>query len=260
MSLESQVAALVSAANSLTSQVAGKMSQIDQKVDQAIDGVSQEILSNMGRTWVLDQQNGSDSNGGTSLEDAVASFKHIADKTPAGAAVAVRVFGDYTFNQAAGHPQAAFHGAQVYIRSFDTTQPNTIKFEGYIYEGRYYARGYSAYRNTLFNFVGIKLELPDIPVGTAIAGFQASCISTHAGGDVPTPLSIRLTDVEFLIPATAENPYRFTTGTGMVMISTNNVIAPKAWVDNWGLFTNPPAVDQRVSAKLIHDGSHLIPA
>lgn len=260
MSLEQQVAALVDAANNLTSTVNGKMGQIDQRVDEAIAGVSQEILKNMGRTWVLDQQNGSDDNNGTSLDDAVASFRHIADSTPAGGAVAVRVFGEYTFNNAAGHPQAGFHGSQVYIRSFDTTQPTKIKFEGYIYEERYHVRGFSAYRNTLFNFVGINLELPDVPVGSAVAGFQAACISTHAGGDVPTPLSIRLTDVEFFVPDATTNPYRFTTGTGMVMMSTNNVTAPQAWVDNWGLFTNPPAIDQRVSAKFYHDGSHLIPA
>ena len=66
MSLESQIAALVSAANSLTSQVAGKMSQIDQKVDQATKSVP-DTIRNMTEIQVyVDAIEGDDTQDGTS--------------------------------------------------------------------------------------------------------------------------------------------------------------------------------------------------
>ena len=66
MSLESQVAALVSAASNLTSQVAGKMSQIDQKVDKATQAVPEAVNSLATRTIYVDVINGDNNNIGSS--------------------------------------------------------------------------------------------------------------------------------------------------------------------------------------------------
>ena len=65
MSLESQIAALVSAANSLTSQVAGKMAQIDQKVNQATASVPGTIRDLSGKRYHIDNEVGDDSNDGS---------------------------------------------------------------------------------------------------------------------------------------------------------------------------------------------------
>ncbi|MGP9665992.1 hypothetical protein ACT3TY_15390 [Halomonas sp. AOP22-C1-8] len=59
MSLESQITALVSAANKLTSEVANKMRGIDQKVSEAV-----KAIPNLARTYHIDAVLGSDSNSG----------------------------------------------------------------------------------------------------------------------------------------------------------------------------------------------------
>lgn len=65
MSLESQIAALVSAANSLTSQVAGKMNQIDQKVDEATASVPRVIRKLSQQSFFIDAIAGDDNNDGS---------------------------------------------------------------------------------------------------------------------------------------------------------------------------------------------------
>lgn len=65
MSLESQVAALVSAASKLTSEIAGKMKGIDQKVNEATDAVPSTIRSLSRANIYVDAENGNDSNDGT---------------------------------------------------------------------------------------------------------------------------------------------------------------------------------------------------
>lgn len=65
MSLESQVAALVSAASNLTSQVAGKMKEIDQKVDEATKSVPKTIRGLSQQTFYIDALTGDDANDGT---------------------------------------------------------------------------------------------------------------------------------------------------------------------------------------------------
>lgn len=61
MSLESQIAALVGAANSLTSQVAGKMNQIDQKVRAATESVPNVIRDLSSVTFYVNYSEGEDS-------------------------------------------------------------------------------------------------------------------------------------------------------------------------------------------------------
>ncbi|WP_447529816.1 hypothetical protein [Vreelandella sp. TE19] len=65
MSLESQVAALVSAANKLTSEIAGKMKGIDQKVDQAVQVVPETVRSTMDMETYVHPTRGDDANDGS---------------------------------------------------------------------------------------------------------------------------------------------------------------------------------------------------
>ncbi|WP_372373272.1 hypothetical protein ACDI10_16530 [Vreelandella venusta] len=66
MSLENQIANLVSAANNLTSEVAGKMRQIDNKVDAATQAVPNTIRKLSEQTVCVDAVEGDDSNDGLS--------------------------------------------------------------------------------------------------------------------------------------------------------------------------------------------------
>lgn len=75
MSLEQQVAALVDAANNLTSSVNGKMVQIDQKVDEATASVPDILRSLAENTVCVDAVDGDD-NAGTGR--AVSPFRTIS--------------------------------------------------------------------------------------------------------------------------------------------------------------------------------------
>lgn len=70
MSLETQITALVNAANNLTSEVANKMSGIDQKVDKATTAVDEFLKSSTSRQLYVDAINGDDGNSGVSWANA----------------------------------------------------------------------------------------------------------------------------------------------------------------------------------------------
>lgn len=65
MSLENQIANLVGAANNLTSEVAGKMRQIDNKVDAATLAVPNTIRKYSEQRFYIDAIDGDDSNDGS---------------------------------------------------------------------------------------------------------------------------------------------------------------------------------------------------
>ena len=65
MSLENQIANLVGAANNLTSEVAGKMRQIDNKVDAATQAVPNTIREYSEQRFYIDAIDGDDSNDGS---------------------------------------------------------------------------------------------------------------------------------------------------------------------------------------------------
>lgn len=66
MSLETQIAALVTAANNLTAAVNGKMAAIDQKVNAATDSVPGVVRGLANQTFYIDAIDGNDANAGTS--------------------------------------------------------------------------------------------------------------------------------------------------------------------------------------------------
>lgn len=77
MSLETQIAALVTAANNLTAAVNGKMTEIDQKVDDAVVSVPGTVKSYLENriSYYVDSVNGNDANDGLSWAKAKRTLK-----------------------------------------------------------------------------------------------------------------------------------------------------------------------------------------
>lgn len=261
MSLESQVAALVSAASNLTSQVAGKLSEIDTALQSAVASIPQEIRNQMELNVYVDQANGSDSNSGLSESDPLKSMTKVASLTPSGGSVDIRVMGNYTF---ADLERANFTNAQVRVRSWPSNTRAKIKSSGVVdANNHYHCNNFYAFRNCAFQFFGVDLELPDIPAGingSTIASQNSSVIGSNSAGDVAAPLSIRLASVNIEVPEPASNPFSITPGFGIVIISTANVTVPAEWVDNFGLLhamSSDPAL--YTHTRVIHDSKALIP-
>ncbi|HGS4817789.1 TPA: hypothetical protein ACMDRM_001684 [Vibrio cholerae] len=66
MSLTQDIANMVQAANNLTAEVAGKMNQIDSKVNNAVNEITETITANNVVTYYVDAVDGNDSNSGSS--------------------------------------------------------------------------------------------------------------------------------------------------------------------------------------------------
>lgn len=66
MSLEQQIAALVDASNNLTTVVNNKIQEIDHKVDNAVNEITETITANNVVTYYVDAVDGNDSNSGSS--------------------------------------------------------------------------------------------------------------------------------------------------------------------------------------------------
>ena len=89
MSLENQVAALVSAASKLTSEIAGKMKGIDQKVDKATQAVPESIKSAAYTRIYVNSINGNDKNDGSSAALAKKTIGAAIASVPEGFAARV---------------------------------------------------------------------------------------------------------------------------------------------------------------------------
>lgn len=84
MSLESQISALVSAANKLTSEVAAKMQGIDQKVDKATQAVPEAIQTAAYTRFYVDSVNGNDGDDGSTLARAKKTIASAVRAVPDG--------------------------------------------------------------------------------------------------------------------------------------------------------------------------------
>lgn len=114
MSLESQIAALVSAANSLTSQVAGKMSQIDQKVESTATEISKVITSNRVVTYYVDEASGNDANTG-SQSSPLKSVSRAMVLAPSGSTLNISVKpGRYITTSS-----LTCYASQIYVSAWD---------------------------------------------------------------------------------------------------------------------------------------------
>ncbi|HGK6498957.1 TPA: hypothetical protein ACJ5BH_005717 [Pseudomonas aeruginosa] len=89
MSLEAQIAGLVTAANNLTNSVNGKMAAIDQKVQAATGAVPAEINKRMSMTLYVDAIAGNDSNSGESWVLAKKTLPWAVAAVPRGSQVSI---------------------------------------------------------------------------------------------------------------------------------------------------------------------------
>jgi hypothetical protein len=94
MSLESQIADLVTATNSLIATFNTKKAGIDSAVAAAIAAAPETL-----RTWYVDQVNGLDTNNGTSAATAFRTLGKAMASTPAFGVATVQLMSDYTFNE-----------------------------------------------------------------------------------------------------------------------------------------------------------------
>ncbi|MBN3862083.1 hypothetical protein HCU66_07550 [Pseudomonas frederiksbergensis] len=92
MSLESQIADLVSATNTLITTYNGKKTAIDAALAAAIAGVPETS-----RTWFVDQVNGNDANAGNTLAAPFKTLNKAISSTPASGQCTINLLSDYTF-------------------------------------------------------------------------------------------------------------------------------------------------------------------
>lgn len=101
MSIETQIAALVTAANNLTGAVNGKMSEIDVKVDAATTELENKFNTLARRTYWVDGLNGLDTNDGLASNRPVKTLAKVYDliKLTAAATVVINIVrpGTYVF-------------------------------------------------------------------------------------------------------------------------------------------------------------------
>lgn len=102
MSLESQVVALVSAANSLTSQVAGKLAEIDEKTNAVANSITSAIKDSNSVTVFIDQQDGSDANDGLSIDQPLKTIRESRKVMMPGGAYRLNFIGNYVLD---GHAE-----------------------------------------------------------------------------------------------------------------------------------------------------------
>ncbi|QKS26575.1 hypothetical protein [Vreelandella titanicae] len=118
MSLESQITALVSAASKLTSEVANKMSGIDQKVDQATEAVPEAVAKLSDRIICVDAVNGSDANSGDDFNSAKRTIPGALNDLPAKINIELRLAASQTHVLDA---VAQMKGSSILARSYYTT-------------------------------------------------------------------------------------------------------------------------------------------
>ncbi|WP_213159201.1 hypothetical protein [Pseudomonas aeruginosa] len=122
MSLETQIAALVTAANNLTGAVNGKMAQIDQEVAAAVGAVPAEINKRMAMAFYVDAINGSDGNSGETWALAKKTVAAAVSSAPRGSLVSVWLKSGQVHSMAA---------------DVDTAQKTVLVYgDGYVYNNR----------------------------------------------------------------------------------------------------------------------------
>lgn len=130
MALEDQVADLVAASNNLTSEVNGKISQIDQKVNQATSEVTEKIRQQFDVTFYVDAESGSDSNDGLTSSRPLATINSAvsSSRSPSGARIRVEMLGDVVVEQIISfsnkHVFIQTNGHDLTLSAFDVSDSN----------------------------------------------------------------------------------------------------------------------------------------
>ena len=174
MSLESQITALVSAANKLTSEVANKMKGIDRKVDQATASVPRAIRAAADQVYYIDAANGDDSNSGLSGANALKTIAGVNNKIVPGGVVQITVREDQIHIVEGDVLRAS--GCSILVRSWGTAtniRP-TIQWKP-VYDpdnGINAGRGL-ALTNCSITFLGVNLDIANLENGVQLSGMSA---------------------------------------------------------------------------------------
>lgn len=96
-----EIGELIESVNDLTQTVAGKMGEIDQKVDDATSAVPDKIKAQMDCRFWVDASNGNDSNDGLSQGSPKQTIKSAIDSSPHGGSIKIALLGQqvYEINQ-----------------------------------------------------------------------------------------------------------------------------------------------------------------
>lgn len=218
MSLESQITALVSAANKLTAEVANKMKGIDNKVDQATQAVPDAVRSLASQRFVVDQERGDDNNNG-SQSSPLKSFDEAIKRTPVSNVCLITLVGNY-------HSDASIpYGCDLYITGLEVGSSNPrdipkITFGTWVTRvqstGKDYLRvgGFVPETNNIIAFRDVKIVMPDDSIDPTALKNSFSSVIRHRLAEATASISIVLIDCTVERPL---NPSHTLIGAGYVI-------------------------------------------
>lgn len=185
MSLENQIAALVTASNNLTDAVNGKVSEINQKVNDAVAIVPATVIASMAKILYIDPLNGLDTNDGSTQAKAKKTLRNTIDSVPSGgyAYIFVKPTGDLDLTS-----DISLNNKVIIIRNLDfvAATPSSygvIRAQPYIAgDGTVGAWGFLLGKRSHIYIIGFKLitgRLGAAHVGRELRQFQGAMMKTQ---------------------------------------------------------------------------------
>ena len=181
MSLESQIANLVDAANNLTGEVAGKMRQIDNKVDAATQAVPKTIREYAKQAFYVDAFIGDDQNDGRQ-NSPVRTINALNDRIVNGSSVMIylRSGQSHYINRVGVSLQT---GSITVINWGDGARPHIHQLTEYSeYNDKHYGNGFQVQTGSIL-FRGVNISTifePDNPEGVELLP-QAGLVGDSQG-------------------------------------------------------------------------------
>jgi len=171
VSLETQIAALVEAANNLTGAVNGKMSEIDQKNDDFVNSFQSNLIGALSKTLYVNSATGNDANPGTSGSFPKKTIESAIAVVPSGANLTIYIAGDQTHKVSAIY----VYGKNITFIKWGGTANPIITSEPAAYEAtQTYGVGFRVY-NSRFTFRECTIDtgefLPGATTASSWAGF-----------------------------------------------------------------------------------------
>ena len=201
MSLESQITALVSAANNLTSQVAGKLGEIDDRVDSVSAEFAEAIRNNGGKELFVDQQAGNDNSSGGSWESPLKSLGEVTRRMIPGGAYKVWLRNDYyikdgkeLYGPTNAHIWICGSGNPRLVVSWGgtSTEANNQNTNGSID---------MSYADMLY-ISGVTLDIDEVAIQNMYdtgSAFSRNClVRTNVGTSAKVQANFRFQDVDFI--------------------------------------------------------------
>lgn len=236
MALEQDIAELVQASNNLTGVVEGKIKEIDKAVASAVSGIPEAVRDESHKRLYLDSINGDDNNSGLSVNSPLKTFRKASSLTMHGGVVEIYLLNDYIFSSTESIP--VFYGTSVQVRSYDTVNRVKIKFSYHRseqYPDQYFMRSFQFHLSGSIEFYLINLELPDVPSDHAAGKTYphgASVVRTYSSGLVATPLNVRLSHVDIIVPQPEINDFHLIGNpSGITNLALAGVSFPVEWRD-----------------------------